>query len=166
MTAGRRSAGILAYRWCDGVIEVLLAHPGGPYWKRKDAGAWSVPKGEVDDGEDALAAACREFAEETGVAPDGPFVALPPCRLRSGKIVVAWAVAADLDVARLRSNTFTIEWPPRSGTMASFPEVDRYGWFALVEAALKINAGQRPLLDALASILASGGGPSPPPPRR
>ena len=153
MTA-RRSAGLLAWRLRDGAPEVLLVHPGGPYWKRKDAGAWSVPKGEFDDGEDALAAARREFEEETGVALDGPFVALPPCRLRSGKTVVAWAVQADLDVASLRSNTFTIEWPPRSGTMATFPEVDRYGWFGLDEAAEKINAGQRPLLDAL--VTASG----------
>ena len=159
MATPRRSAGLLAHRRRGGALEVLLVHPGGPYWQRKDAGAWSIPKGEIDDDEDALAAARREFAEETGAAPDGPFVALPPCKLRSGKVVVAWAVEADLDVDRLRSDTFTIEWPPRSGTMASFPEVDRYGWFGLAEAAVKINAGQRALLDALASTLGSTDGP-------
>ena len=154
MGASKRSAGLLAYRVRGGAIEVLLAHPGGPYWARKDAGAWSLPKGEVDEGEDALAAARREFAEETGVLLDGRFVPLPSCRLRSGKTVLGWAIEADLDVAGLSSNTFSMEWPPRSGTMRSFPEVDRYGWFTLGEAAVKINASQRPLLDALAKHLA------------
>ncbi|HEY8244624.1 MAG TPA: NUDIX domain-containing protein [Casimicrobiaceae bacterium] len=133
----------------DGVLEVLLVHPGGPFWANKDAGAWSIPKGEFDAGEDPLAAAKREFEEETGVAIDGAFVALPSCKLRGGKTVHAWAVEADLDVERLRSNTFEIAWPPRSGRTQSFPEVDRYGYFTLDEAAEKINAGQRPLLDAL-----------------
>jgi predicted NUDIX family NTP pyrophosphohydrolase len=149
MTRARTSAGVLAYRVLDGLLEVLLVHPGGPFWASKDAGAWSIPKGEFDAGEDAFAAAKREFEEETGVAIDGAFVALPPCKLRGGKTVHAWAVEADLDVAQLRSNTFEIAWPPRSGRMASFPEVDRYGYFTLAEAAAKINAGQRPLLDAL-----------------
>ena len=152
MAHARTSGGILAYRVRDGALEVLLVHPGGPFWKHKDAGAWTIPKGEIADGEDPLAAARREFEEETGVAVEGAFVAMPPCRLRSGKTVVAWAVEADLDVAALRSNAFTIEWPPRSGTMAAFPEVDRYAWFGLAEAAERINPGQRPLLDALAAL--------------
>ena len=111
MARRQRSAGILAWRRRDGALEVLLVHPGGPFWQRKDAGAWSIPKGEIDDGEEALAAARREFAEETGVAVDGVFVELPPCRLRSGKVVEAFAVEADLDVERMRSNVFELEWP-------------------------------------------------------
>jgi len=153
MTRARTSAGVLAYRVRDGVLEVLLVHPGGPFWTNKDAGAWSIPKGEIDADEDALAAAKREFEEETGTAIDGAFVALPPCKLRGGKTVHAWAVEADLDVAQLRSNTFEIAWPPRSGRTTSFPEVDRYGYFAPDEAAVKINEGQRPLLDALADAV-------------
>ena len=156
MTGRRRSAGLLAWRRRDGVLEVLLVHPGGPFWIHKDAGAWSIPKGEIDDGEDALAVARREFAEETGVAVDGAFAALPACRLRSGKVVEAWAVEADLDVEHLRSNAFEMEWPPRSGRMQSFPEVDRYAYFALDEAVRRIGAGQRPLLDALAATLLGG----------
>ena len=153
MTRARTSAGVLAYRVRDGVLEVLLVHPGGPFWTNKDAGAWSIPKGEFDADEDALAAAKREFEEETGTAIDGAFVALPPCKLRGGKTVHAWAVEADLDVAQLRSNTFEIAWPPRSGRMQSFPEVDRYGYFTLDEAAQKLNAGLRTLLDALAQAV-------------
>jgi predicted NUDIX family NTP pyrophosphohydrolase len=153
MTRRQRSAGILAWRRRDGAPEVLLVHPGGPFWQRKDAGAWSIPKGEIDEGEDALAAARREFAEETGVAIDGAFAALPSCRLRSGKVVEAFAVEADLDAGAMRSNTFELEWPPRSGKTASFAEVDRYAWFSLDDAAEKLNAGQRPLLAALANLL-------------
>ena len=153
MRGRRRSAGILAWRRRGGALEVLLAHPGGPFWARKDAGAWSIPKGEVEDGEDGLTAAKREFAEETGVAVDGAFAALPPCRLRGGKVVEAWAVEADLDVGRLRSNAFEMEWPPRSGTMQSFPEVDRYGYFAPADALEKIGAGQRPLIEALVAAI-------------
>jgi predicted NUDIX family NTP pyrophosphohydrolase len=153
MARRQRSAGILAWRRRDGALEVLLVHPGGPFWQRKDAGAWSIPKGEIDDGEEALAAARREFAEETGVAVDGAFVELPPCRLRSGKVVEAFAVEADLDVERMRSNVFEVEWPPRSGRTASFPEVDRYAYVSLADAAEKLNAGQRPLLAALAERL-------------
>jgi predicted NUDIX family NTP pyrophosphohydrolase len=154
--ARKRSAGLVAWRRRGGAVEVLLAHPGGPFWARRDDGAWTIPKGEIDDGEDALAAARREFAEETGVALDGAFVPLPACRLASGKAIEAFAVEADLDVARLRSNTFEIEWPPRSGRRSAFPEVDRYAYFALDAAALKLNAGQRPLLDALAAIARAG----------
>ena len=151
--ARKLSAGIILYRRQNTGIEVLLVHPGGPFWTNKDAGAWSIPKGEFDADEDALAAAKREFEEETGTAIDGAFVALPPCKLRGGKTVHAWAVEADLDVAQLRSNTFEIAWPPRSGRTTSFPEVDRYGYFAPDEAAVKINEGQRPLLDALADAV-------------
>jgi predicted NUDIX family NTP pyrophosphohydrolase len=154
MAKRRRSAGILAWRRRGGAVEVLLVHPGGPFWRRKDDGAWSIPMGELDDGEEALAAARREFAEETGVAVDGAFVALPPCRLRSGKVVEAFAVEADLDVDAMRSNVFELEWPPRSGKTEAFPEVDRYAYFSLDDAAEKLNAGQRPLLAALAARLA------------
>mgnify|MGYP005813193059 CR=1 FL=1 len=148
----RLSAGLLAWRRRNRALEVLLAHPGGPRWARKDDGAWTIPKGEIDEHEDALAAARREFAEETGIALDGAFAPLPACRLAGGKVIDAFAIEADLDVAALRSNTFEIEWPPRSGRRAAFPEVDRYGYFTLGEAARKLNAGQRPWLEALAAI--------------
>lgn len=147
------SAGLLLYRASRGAIEVLLVHPGGPFWARKDDGAWSIPKGEFDDGEAPLAAARREFAEETGAAVDGDFIELQPVRLPSGKIVHAWAVRADFDPTRLRSNTFTIEWPPKSGQLREFPEVDRAAWFTLDEARGKIQPGQRPLLDRLEALL-------------
>lgn len=148
----RQSAGILAYRLRGGALEVFLVHPGGPFWKNKDAGAWSIPKGEFEDGEDALAAARREFAEETGVSVDGEFVPLAPRRQKRGKLVHAWAVQADFDIAGMHSNTFTLEWPPRSGRVQAFPEVDRYAWLALPDAAAKINEGQRPWLDDVASF--------------
>lgn len=141
------------YRVRGQVVEVLLVHPGGPFWKSKDDGAWSIPKGEFEEGEDALAAARREFLEETGVAIDGEFRELAPCRLRSGKLVRAFAIEKDLDVANMSSNSFTTEWPPKSGRMQSFPEVDRYGWFALEVAARKINAGQVPFLAELAAAV-------------
>jgi len=148
----RQSAGLLLHRKCAGAVEVFLVHPGGPLWKNKDAGAWSIPKGEFAQGEDALAAARREFEEETGKRIDGTFVALAPVRQRGGKVVHAWAVEADLALDGLASNTVTIVWPPRSGRMQSFPEVDRYAWFALEEARFKINEGQRPLLDEVAAL--------------
>jgi predicted NUDIX family NTP pyrophosphohydrolase len=151
--AARQSAGLLLYRRRDGRIEVFLAHPGGPLWKNRDAGAWSIPKGELADGEDRLAAARREFAEETGAAIDGRFAALAPIRQRNGKVVHAWAVESDLALEGLASNTFALEWPPRSGRMQDFPEMDRYGWFPLAEARVKINEGQQPLLDGLESLL-------------
>ena len=137
----------------DGMLEVLLVHPGGPFWKNKDAGAWSIPKGEFGPGEDALAAAKREFEEETGAGIDGAFVPLPPRKQKSGKTVHAWAIAADLDVARMRSNTFEMEWPPKSGRMQSFPEVDRHAWFPVAEAHEKINEGQRPFLAELQALV-------------
>ncbi|MFZ5538694.1 MAG: NUDIX domain-containing protein [Pseudomonadota bacterium] len=149
----KQSAGLLLFRESHGAIEVLLVHPGGPFWARKDAGAWSIPKGEFDAGEEPLTAARREFEEETGQAVAGEFIALQPVRQPSGKVVHAWAVRADFDPARLRSNTFTIEWPPKSGRSREFPEVDRAAWFALDEARKKIQPGQRPLLDQLEALL-------------
>jgi predicted NUDIX family NTP pyrophosphohydrolase len=148
-----QSAGILAYRHTDGVLEVLLVHPGGPLWAKKDAGAWSVPKGLLAPGEDPLEAARREFAEETGFALDGEFLPLGSLRQPSGKVVHVWAVAADVDVARLRSNLFELEWPPRSGKRQQFPEVDRAGWFPLLTAREKILKGQREFLERLSATL-------------
>ncbi len=147
------SAGLLLFRRAAAGLEVLLVHPGGPFWARKDAGAWSIPKGEVAPGEDPLAAARRELAEETGCAPEGTALPLGSVRQKAGKLVHAWAVEADVDPAALRSNEFTIEWPPRSGRMRSFPEVDRAEWFDLAEARRRILAGQTPLLDALAEVV-------------
>jgi predicted NUDIX family NTP pyrophosphohydrolase len=152
----RQSAGLVLHRMRNGTLEIFLVHPGGPLWRSKDAGAWSIPKGEFVDGDDALAVARREFEEETGVRLDGDFVALAPVRQRGGKRVHAWAVEGDVALEGLVSNAFTIEWPPRSGRMQSFPEVDRYGWFALDEARTKINEAQRALLDELAALLGSG----------
>jgi predicted NUDIX family NTP pyrophosphohydrolase len=149
LTVARPSAGILVYRRRGGGLEVLLVHPGGPFWARKDAGAWTIPKGEHDAGEDALAAARRELREETGLDVEGPFEPLPPARQRGGKLVSAWAVEGDFDVSALASNTFEMEWPPRSGRRRRFPEVDRAEWFPLHVAETKINDGQRPLLQAL-----------------
>jgi predicted NUDIX family NTP pyrophosphohydrolase len=145
------SAGLLIHRRVDAGVEVFLVHPGGPFWKNKDAGAWSLPKGEYADGEDALAAAQREFAEETGLPlPAGEFVPLGEVRQAAGKVVTAWAVAGDFDAASIVSNKFSMEWPPRSGRMQEFPEVDRAGWFALEAAREKLLAAQCELLDRLA----------------
>ncbi|TIT47767.1 MAG: NUDIX domain-containing protein, partial [Mesorhizobium sp.] len=125
----KRSAGLLIYRRSGGDIEVLLVHPGGPFWAKKDDGAWSIPKGLVDQGEDELAAARRETGEELGMKVEGAFARLGDYRQPGGKIVSAWSVEADIDVTAISSNTFTMEWPPRSGSMKEFPEVDRAGWF-------------------------------------
>jgi predicted NUDIX family NTP pyrophosphohydrolase len=154
------SAGILMYR-CSGTgLEVLLVHPGGPYWRRKDEGAWSIPKGEMDGEEDARAVARREFAEEIGVVLAGqPLEPLGEIRQRAGKRVIAFAVEGDLDVHAIRSNTFEIEWPPRSGKMQTFPEIDRAEWFDLAAARSKILEGQRPLLDRLAELVGQSGTP-------
>lgn len=156
----KQSAGLLLYRETAGMLEVLLVHPGGPFWARKDAGAWSIPKGEFAEGEAPLAAAKREFTEETGGTVDGEFIALRPLRQPSGKVVHAWAVCAEFDPARLRSNTFSMQWPPKSGRMADFPEVDRAAWFTLDEAKTKILKGQAPLLDQLREALQTS--PAPP----
>ncbi|HEX6094887.1 MAG TPA: NUDIX domain-containing protein [Thermoanaerobaculia bacterium] len=145
----KTSAGILLYRRRAGGIEVFLVHPGGPFWARKDLGAWSLPKGELADGEDPLEAAKREFVEETGFTVEGDFRPLQPLRQPSGKTILAWAVEGDCDPADLRSNTFEMEWPPKSGKRAQFPEVDRGAWFSLEEARERINKGQAPFLDEL-----------------
>jgi predicted NUDIX family NTP pyrophosphohydrolase len=147
------SAGLLMYRLRDGVAEVFLVHPGGPFWTGKDAGAWSIPKGLIDADEEPLAAARREFEEETGVKVSGDFTELSSVRLKSGKVLLAWAVEGDCDPSRIRSNTFLMEWPPHSGRQQEFPEVDCSAWFALGEAKKKINQGQTPLLQELVSIL-------------
>jgi predicted NUDIX family NTP pyrophosphohydrolase len=149
----RVSAGLLVYRRRGPAVEVLLVHPGGPFWRTRDAAAWSVPKGEVGEGEDLLAAARRETREETGFAPDGPFVPLAPVRQPGGKAVHAWAVEADWDPSCLASGTFSIEWPPRSGQVQRFPEVDRAGWFEIAEARRRILRGQVALLDELERML-------------
>jgi predicted NUDIX family NTP pyrophosphohydrolase len=145
----RLSAGLLMYRIREGAVEVLLAHPGGPFFRNKDEGAWSIPKGEPDAGEDLLATAQREFEEETGVKPHGPFMPLQPIQQKGGKIVHAWAFAGDCDPAAVKSNTFTMEWPPRSGRLAEFPEMDRAEFFDLDTAVKKIKAGQEALIDEL-----------------
>jgi len=150
----RRSAGILLHRSGAAGVEVLLVHPGGPFWAKKDAGAWSIPKGEYEDGEDPLACALREFEEETGTRLDSTdVVELGSVRQKSGKQVTAWAVAGDLDPATVRSNTFAMEWPPRSGRQAEFPEVDRAEWFGVEVAREKLVSGQVELLDRLAGLV-------------
>ena len=149
----KTSAGMLMYRWKDGECEVLLGHPGGPLWQNRDTGAWSIPKGEFSADEDPLAAARREFAEETGIEPTGLVIPLTPIVQRGGKTVHAWAFEGDCDPGTVRSNTFEMEWPPRSGTMQRFPELDRVAWLSFQLAREKINVGQIPLLDELAAHL-------------
>jgi predicted NUDIX family NTP pyrophosphohydrolase len=149
MARGTESAGVLLWRRTLAGLEVLLVHPGGPWWRGKDAGAWTLPKGEIDEGEDALAAAMRELREETGVAASGPFIPLGTIRQKAGKRVTAFACEGDCDAAAIVSNRFSIEWPPRSGRQQEFPEVDRAQWFCLDEARAKINEAQVALLDEL-----------------
>lgn len=157
--SSRRSAGILLHRRHGDELEVLLVHPGGPAWANRDAGAWSVPKGEHLEGEDPLAAARREFEEELGSPPpEGDPDDLGEIRQKSGKRVRAWALAGDLDATQIHSNTFMFEWPPRTGKMIEIPEVDRAEWFGLDVAREKINSGQVPLLDRLEQIVGSTGG--------
>jgi predicted NUDIX family NTP pyrophosphohydrolase len=151
------SAGLVVFRERDGALEVLLAHMGGPYWTRRDAGAWSIPKGELDDGEDPLAGARREYREELGhPPPDGPVVELGEIRQRGGKRVLAFAVEGDFDPSQLRAGTFELEWPPRSGRRQAFPEVDRVAWFDLATARDKLVQGQVALLERLGDVRASG----------
>ena len=138
----KTSAGLLMYRNRNGRLEVLLVHLGGPFWKNKDAGAWFIPKGEINPGEEELAAAQREFQEETGLVPAGEFLALGTVKHKSGKKVVAWAFAGDGDPAALRSNTFEVEWPPKSGKMARFPEIDRADFFTVEAAREKMHAAE------------------------
>jgi predicted NUDIX family NTP pyrophosphohydrolase len=145
----KRSAGILLYRQRGAEPELLLVHPGGPFWQRKDLGAWSIPKGEYSEGDDALVAAKREFEEETGARPDGDFLALGELVQGGRKIVTAFALEGDFDPATLRSNTFELEWPPKSGRKASFPEVDRAQWFSPAEARQKILKGQSEFITRL-----------------
>ena len=149
-----RSAGLLMFRRRGVAAEVLLAHPGGPFWARRDDAAWTLPKGEIGPQEDPLAAARREFEEETGFGITPPFIALGEARQKSGKRITAWAFEGDADPARLVSNTFELEWPPRSGRIQNFPEVDRVRWFALDEARRKLIAGQVPFIDSLEQWLA------------
>ncbi|HXF86947.1 MAG TPA: NUDIX domain-containing protein [Xanthobacteraceae bacterium] len=149
----KQSAGILLYRDAGSSCEVLLVHPGGPFWARKDDSAWSIPKGLIEPGEDPLQAAKREFAEETGFVPEGEYVPLGVFRQPDGKLVHAWAVRGDFDPRQLKSNTFTMEWPPKSGQMREFPEVDRAAWFAPEAAVRKITKGQRPLLATFLSAM-------------
>lgn len=150
---GKRSAGLLMYRRRGGAVEVLLIHPGGPFWSGKDDGAWSIPKGLIDPGEDGLLAAIREFEEETGFPAEGEFVALPPLRQPSGKVIAAWAFEGDCDPADMKSNLFSMEWPPRSGRMAEFPEADRAAWFDLPSAKTKIIKGQKGFIEELERLL-------------
>ena len=149
----KRSAGILLYRRGSRGLEVLLVHPGGPFWSKRDAGAWTIPKGEISEGEEPLAAARREFLEETGFEAQGDAMALEPLRQKGGKWVHAWAVEGDCDAAAISSNTFSMEWPPRSGLQAEFPEVDRAAWFTPGEARGRILASQVPFIDELEAKL-------------
>jgi predicted NUDIX family NTP pyrophosphohydrolase len=143
------SAGILLFRRRDGALEVFLAHPGGPFWSKRDAGAWTIPKGAVDEGEDLLDAARRELREETGLAPSGPFIPLGSIKQRAGKTVHAWACEGDADPSAVTSNDTQIEWPRGSGQWHTYPEVDRCQWFSLAEAGRKMNPAQAELLERL-----------------
>ena len=145
----KKSAGLLLYRESPAGLEVFLVHPGGPVWARRDEGSWSIPKGEFEESEDPLHAAMREFEEETGVMPSGDMLPLGQARQPSGKVVYAWAMRGDFDPDRLESNTFRMEWPPRSGNQREFPEVDRAEWFPIAVAEKKIVKGQLPLLTQL-----------------
>src|SRR5690349_864430 len=151
----RKSAGILLHRTRGNTVEYFLVHPGGPFWKNKDIGAWSVPKGEFEEDEDPLKAARREFEEETGIVIDGDFVELKPVKQKSGKIVYTWACEGDIDHTIIRSNTFPIEWPPRSGKYIEIPEVDKGGWFNYNEAKQKLIPGQVPILDELHHLISA-----------
>lgn len=148
----KKSAGILLYRFKKGSPEVFLVHPGGPFFIKKDEGVWSIPKGEYNESEEPLAAAKREFFEETGIKVDGKFIELAPVRLKSGKVVIAFALDHDIDASQVKSNSFEIEWPPKSGKMKSFPEIDRGEWFTVEIAKQKINPAQRLLIDELVAI--------------
>jgi predicted NUDIX family NTP pyrophosphohydrolase len=149
----KQSAGILLYRMTDKQLQVFLVHPGGPFFRKKDEGAWSIPKGEYVDGEEPLAAAQREFEEETGQTIRGNFVKLQPVKQKSGKVVQAWAVEGDIDHDAIKSNLFEIEWPPKSGKRVSFPEIDRAGWFTINIAKQKVISGQLGLIEELEKLI-------------
>jgi len=153
MAKKKNAAGLLLYRHRGELLEVFLVHPGGPFWAKKDAGAWSLPKGEIGEDEDPLQAAKREFTEETGFPIEGEFRPLEPIKQPGGKVVQAWAIEADCDPAQVRSNVFTMEWPPKSGRTQQFPEVDRAEWFAVAQARKRIIAAQINFLDQLVSVL-------------
>jgi len=155
MNMTKTSAGILLYRKEKNILRVFLVHPGGPFFTKKDAGIWSIPKGEIDKGEDPLTAALREFTEETGYTPAGAFIPLSPVKQKGGKTVIAWAAEGNCDAAAIRSNTFMLEWPTRSGRMQEFPEVDRAGWFTVDEAKQKLHPEQAALVDEVLSKLKS-----------
>ncbi len=151
---GKQSGGILVYRFKSDALEVLLVHPGGPFWANKDKGSWSIPKGEFDENEESITAAKREFEEETGQpVPDGDLIELGSTKNKSGKTIYVWAVKGDLEVENLKSNTFSMEWPPKSGNTQEFPEVDRGGWFAPGKAAIKLNEAQIVFVERLAEHL-------------
>jgi len=155
----KMSAGILLYRFCNSALEVFLVHPGGPFWKKKDLGAWSIPKGEYEAGEDPLSAAKREFQEETGFVPTaGELRSLFEVKLTSGKVIAAWAVEGDCEATAIRSNLFSMEWPPKSGKMQEFPEVDRASWFTLPDAHENIHSSQREFLSRLEAMVKAGSG--------
>ncbi len=152
----KKSAGIVAYRFNKSHLEVLLVHPGGPFYAKKDEGVWSIPKGEFEDGEDALSVAKKEFTEETGnIIINENFIELSPVKLKSGKIISAWAIEEDFEKCFISSNLFEMEWPPKSGKRQSFPETDKAEWFNLNEARIKIHPAQLPLLNQLETILQS-----------
>jgi predicted NUDIX family NTP pyrophosphohydrolase len=152
--ASQTSAGLLLFRRTSGPLELFLAHPGGPFWRGRDAGAWTIPKGLTEPGEDLLAAACREFEEETGVKPQGPFLPLGSVRQKAGKVIHAWAWEGDADPAAVTSNAMQAEWPRGSGRWLTFPEVDRCAWFVPAEARQRLNPAQAALVDRLESALA------------
>ena len=151
--AHKKTAGLLLYRIRDSAVEVFLVHPGGPFWAKKDEGAWSIPKGEFADDEQPLSAATREFQEETGFSMEGNFMALAPLKQRSGKLVYAWALEGDCDAGAIKSNLFSMEWPPRSGKRQEYPEVDRASWFTLESAKRRIVPGQIAFLEELQQML-------------
>ena len=149
----KKSAGILLYRFHNNLTEVLLVHPGGPFWAKKDLGAWSIPKGEFGPGEDPLDAAIRELEEETSIKAEGNFIELTPVKQKSGKLVYAWSLQKDIDPAAVKSNSFEMEWPPKSGKVKSFPEIDKAAWYTMDEARKKIVDGQIPLINELEAKL-------------
>lgn len=149
----KKSAGVLLYRLTNGILEVLLVHPGGPFWSKKDLGTWSIPKGEFNDEEDPLLAAKREFHEEIGMDLSGDFITLSPVKLKSGKVVYPFAIEGNIDAAMVHSNMFSLEWPPKSGTLQEFPEIDRAEWFDVETSRRKLNVQQAGIVDELINKL-------------